>query len=292
MNDKIHTPVLADEVLHYLAPVNGDDYLDLTAGYGGHAELVGDKIGNSGTMTLVDRDVQAIEHLAERFDNDSRIRIYHNDYLEASNGLIEMGQRFDCILADIGVSSPHLDNPDRGFSFMNDGPLDMRMDMNQELTADIIVNQWSEEQLMKILSDFGEIRGSRRMAADIIENRPIHSTSELATIIQKRTSFSRRMRVSAQVFQALRITVNDEIGQLRNSIELWVKLLKPGGRLAIITFHSLEDRIVKQYFAEHSGDRFDSDLILLTKRPVTGSKSELVSNPRSRSAKLRVSQRK
>lgn len=292
MNDNIHIPVLVDEVLHYLAPDDGDDYLDLTAGYGGHAELVGKKIGSEGTMTLVDRDVQAIEHLAERFENDRRVQIYHNDYLEASRGLLEIERKYDCILADIGVSSPHLDNPNRGFSFMSDGPLDMRMDTSQELTAEIIVNQWSDELLVKILYDFGEVKGSRLLAADIVANRPIRSTNELTAIINKRTRYSQRMRVCAQVFQALRVAVNDELGQLRSSMPLWASLLKPGGRLAVITFHSLEDRIVKQYFAEHGGNRYDAELKLLTKGPVTCSESELAFNPRARSAKLRVSQRK
>jgi 16S rRNA (cytosine1402-N4)-methyltransferase len=292
MNNHTHLPVLANEVLQYIRPSEGDDYLDVTAGYGGHAGLILEKIGKSGSMTLVDRDLSAVEHLAKCFAQDKRVKIYHNDYLTASQGLAQDGPQFDCILADIGVSSPHLDNPDRGFSFMNDGPLDMRMDTTQELTADTVVNQCSEKRLVGILREYGEVRGATRLARAIIDHRPLHTTKALATIIQNNTSPPARMRVCAQVFQALRIVVNDELGQLERSLPLWLQLLRPKGRLGVITFHSLEDRIVKQFFAEHAGNRFDAELLLLTKGVVTGENTEIVLNPRARSAKLRVAQRK
>lgn len=286
MSDEIHTPVLIDAVVELLAPKEGQTYLDLTAGYGGHAAEVLKQLGNQGKATLVDRDSLAVAHLTERFKDEPRVTIVHGDYLSVSNALHDQGKRFDCILADIGVSSPHLDNPDRGFSFMNDGPLDMRMDTSAPLTAAKLVNTAKEEDLADMLYQYGEVTGSRRIAKLIVQNRPFTTTSELAAIIPG--THKVRMRVRAQVFQALRIVVNDELGQLQRSLPLWQGLLKPGGRLAVITFHSLEDRIVKQYFADRGGDRFDSEFTILTKRPVVGTETELVFNPRARSAKLRA----
>lgn len=288
MDNNVHQPVLAESTLSLLAPVEGQAYLDLTAGYGGHASLVLESLGDKGSAVLVDRDQNAISHLNQRFLGDERVKILHADYESASSKLVAEGKTFDCILADIGVSSPHLDNPDRGFSFMNEGPLDMRMDPSAPLTAAKLIENSDEEELANILFRYGEVRGNRSLARHIIEHRPYSSTTELAEIVKARTFGPQRMRVLAQVFQALRIAVNDELGQLERSLPLWVKLLKPGGRLAVITFHSLEDRIVKQYFAEHGGNRFDSEFEVLTKQPVVGTKNEIVFNPRARSAKLRV----
>lgn len=286
MNDKLHIPVLLDAVLELLNPRPGQNYLDLTAGYGGHAGAVLKRIGESGRVTLVDRDLNAVEHLRRLYSDDKRVTILHQDYLSASRTLLDRSENFDCILADIGVSSPHLDNPDRGFSFMNDGPLDMRMDTSAPINAAKVVNDSSEEGLANILHQFGEVRGSRRLAKIIVQHRPFSSTSELATVIPG--THKHRMRVLSQVFQALRIVVNDELGQLSSSLPLWASLLKSEGRLGVITFHSLEDRIVKQYISDHGGDRFDSEFHILTKRPVVSTKNELVLNPRARSAKLRV----
>lgn len=293
MNDQLHQPVLAQEVLTILKPKLGDSYLDLTAGYGGHASLVAGQVGTNGSLTLVDRDVEAVHILAEKFGSDERVRIYQNDYQTASRGLIDSGELFDCILADIGVSSPHLDNPDRGFSYMQDGPLDMRMDRSQELTAQTIVNEWSAEDLVTVLRDFGEVRHARKIVRSIEEKRPLATTSDLASIIKACTPSQYHKRVLSQVFQAMRIAVNGELTQLGHSLPLWHKLLKPGGRLAVISFHSLEDRMVKQYFAEYaSKHRYDSDLVLLTKRSIVCTPEQLVINPRARSAKLRAVQRK
>lgn len=286
MNDKLHIPVLLDAVLELLDPRQGQSYLDLTAGYGGHAQAVLERIGESGRVTLVDRDPNAIAHLGHRFSGDKRVTIMQQDYLAASRALLDRNESFDCILADIGVSSPHLDNPDRGFSFMNEGPLDMRMDISAPITAAQVVNESSEEDLANILHQYGEVRGSRRLANIIVQHRPFSTTSELATVIPG--THKLRMRVLSQVFQALRIVVNDELGQLSKSLPLWPSFLKPGGRLGVITFHSLEDRIVKQYFSDYGGERFDSEFTILTKRPVVCTKNELVLNPRARSAKLRV----
>lgn len=292
MNDKVHLPVLAEQVLHYLDPRPGESYLDLTAGYGGHAALMLEKLGDSGRAVLVDRDQNAIAHIEARFNSDPRVEIIHNDFAHASKDLDANNRRFDCILADIGVSSPHLDNPDRGFSFMNEGPLDMRMDQRQSTTAAMLINESDEQTLANMLFRYGEVRSSRRLASSIIENRPIATTKELATIIKESTKGPHQTRVLAQVFQALRIAVNDELSMLERSLPYWLSLLNPGGRLGVISFHSLEDRIVKQFFADRGGDRFDSELIILTKQPIGGTQDQIVFNPRARSAKLRVAQRK
>jgi len=286
MNDKIHTTVLLESTLGLLDPRPGQSYLDLTAGYGGHAGQVLERLGESGTAILIDRDPNAIAYLKKRFKADPRVTILQGDYLSISENLLAQNRRFDVILADIGVSSPHLDNPDRGFSFMHEGPLDMRMDTTSGITAADVVNASSEEELADILHHYGEVRGSYKLARTIIEHRPFQSTTELAAVIPGTHKI--RMRVLAQVFQALRIVVNDELGQLSKGLPLWADLLTIGGRLGVITFHSLEDRIVKQYFQAHGGERFDSELTILTKRPVVATKSEVVFNPRARSAKLRV----
>lgn len=288
----IHIPVLAEEVIAHLNPQAGEHYLDLTAGYGGHARRVLDRLGDSGRAMLVDRDQNAVDHVTELFAVDPRVEIRHNDFYAASQQLLEEGQRFDLILADIGLSSPHIDNASRGFSFMKDGPLDMRMDPRAALTAHDIVNTYSREDIVSLLQRFGEVRGAGRITDAIIEARPIETTTQLADVINTSTPRYPKVRLEAQIFQALRIVVNAELEQLERSMPIWHQLLKPNGRLAVISFHSLEDRIVKRYAKEHGGDRYDADLSILTKLPVTCTPEESFSNPRARSAKLRVLQRK
>jgi 16S rRNA (cytosine1402-N4)-methyltransferase len=287
-----HLPVLIEEVLHYLDPKPAEHYLDLTAGYGGHARRVMEKIGTDGKAVLVDRDQNAVEHVAKLFKEDNRVQILHSDFHAASQQLYEEGTKFDLILADIGLSSPHLDNASRGFAFQTEGPLDMRMDPRQATTAHELVNTWPKEDLVSIFQKYGEVRGAVRIVDAIVAARPIQTTSQLASIIKQSTRGYPKVRLEAQIFQALRIAVNEELEQLKQSLPLWHKLLKPGGRLAVISFHSLEDRMVKQYFQEHGGDRYDAELSILTKQPVTSTPEESSLNPRSRSAKLRVAQRK
>lgn len=291
MTDK-HIPVLAKDVIELLNPHAGEHYLDLTAGYGGHARSVIDRLGNDGKAVLVDRDQNAIQHLTKLFASDSRIELIHDDYYSASKKLVEDGAKFDLILADIGLSSPHIDNAERGFSFQNDGPLDMRMDPRQQQTAAQIVNMTDREELLSILHTYGEVRGAGRIVDAIIAARPIETTTQLASIINSSTPRYPKVRLEAQVFQAIRIAVNAEIDQLTQSLPIWHNLLNKGGRLAVISFHSLEDRIVKQYAQEYGGDRYDADLAILTKQPVVATAQESFSNPRARSAKLRVLQRK
>ncbi len=290
MSQIIHTPVLLDAVMTYLAPKNGESYLDLTAGYGGHAGAVMERTQAPKVAVLVDRDQTAIEALAP-FGNQGA-RVIHASFEEASRLLVQQGEHFDMLLADLGVSSLHLNTASRGFAFSQDGPLDMRMDQRAELTAEQVVNTYDAAQLERILRVYGEEPRARAVASALVAHRPIRTTAELASIIAGVMPKGSKMHPATRSFQAIRIAVNDELGQLERSLPLWLQLLTPGGRLAVISFHSLEDRIVKQAFQEVSGDRYDAAYNLLTKRPVVASDNEKVTNPRARSAKLRVLQRK
>jgi 16S rRNA (cytosine1402-N4)-methyltransferase len=292
MTDKtnaLHVPVLYTETLQYLAPQKGESYLDLTAGYGGHASAVHEH--TQARMTLVDRDQMAIGRLRERF-TEEQAEIKHSDFLDASRTLAREGRMFDMILADLGVSSPHLNIASRGFAFQQDGPLDMRMDQNQELTAETVANTYSEDQLVQILKEYGEEPRAFTIARAIIAARPLTSTAQLAQVVANTFRGYSKTHPATRTFQALRIAVNDELRQVAEALPLWVQMLKPSGRLAVISFHSLEDRIVKVALAERAGDTYDAELQLLTKRPVVASADELVSNPRARSAKLRVAVKK
>lgn len=284
---KQHVPVLLDETLQYLNPNTGDRYLDLTAGYGGHAQAVLERTGSLTPATLVDRDINAIDELKQLFGAID-IDLRHTDFLSASRDLIAEGRQYDLILADLGVSSPHLNETARGFSVQGTGPLDMRMDQTQAITASTILNTYSEDQLTDILKRYGEEPKSRQIARTIIENRPLATTDQLADIAKKAWPGFSRTHPATRTFQAIRIAVNDELGLLENSLPLWLQLLAPGGRIAVISFHSLEDRMVKQAMQAQAGNRYDAELTLLTKRPITASATELVHNPRARSAKLRA----
>ncbi len=288
--NKKHIPVLSDAVLQYLQPKEGESYLDLTAGYGGHAELILERTLQPNMATLVDRDQNATMHLSERFGEGEGPKIVKKDYFTASKELLAEAKQFDMILADIGVSSPHLDMVSRGFSFTGEGPLDMRMDQSQHLTAEIIVNEYSEQELADTISKYGEEPAGKAIARLICQNRPIKTTTELAQVVARayKTKYKGHSKVNpaTKTFQALRIAVNDELAQLEQSLGLWADLLAPSGRLAVITFHSLEDRIVKRFLKENS-QGLDDKLTLLTKKPVTASQQEIDFNPRARSAKLR-----
>lgn len=277
--------------MQYLNPQPGDSLLDLTAGYGGHATAILAKTSSPNTTVLIDRDANAIRELEQQLGGLG-VTLRWQDFLSASDELAAEGQQFDLILADLGVSSPHLNVAERGFAFSITGPLDMRMDQRQSLTAETIVNSWSAKELIDILKRYGEEPKARAIAQLIIDNRPHSTTSELAAVVAQAWPGYSRVHPATRTFQALRIAVNDELGLLERSIPLWLSLLKPGGRIVIISFHSLEDRIVKQVLSEASGERYDADLLLLTKRPATASPSELVSNPRARSAKLRAAAKK
>lgn len=289
--ETLHNPVLLSEVLANLAPQVGESYLDLTAGYAGHASEILAVTQNYKEATLVDRDSFAIEFLEAKYPEykEKGPEILHKDFYNAMSLLIECGKTYDLILADFGVSSPQLDFKERGFSFAKEGPLDMRMNREQELSAADIVNKWSFENLIEIFEKYGEMSPgfSRKVAREIVLSRPFKTTTELAQAIAGNAKHS-RIHPATKAFQAIRIVVNDELGQIEKSLPLLPKLLKPGGRVGIITFHSLEDRLVKDYFKEASSLGEESELKLITKSPIAAEKMELVINPRARSAKLRA----
>jgi len=283
-----HIPVLLQPVLTYLAPKQGETYLDLTGGYGGHAAAVLEQTQNPTGMILVDRDLNAVKALSAKFEGRG-VQIRQADFLTASRELQTEGKKFDLILADLGVSSPHLNQASRGFSIAQDGPLDMRMDQTQPLTAEEVVNTYKEAELAELIKRYGEEPKSRQIASLIVNNRPIKTTKQLATIVAKAWPGHSKVHPATRTFQGLRIAVNDELELLRKSLPIWIEnLLAPGGRIAIISFHSLEDRIVKDAFKQAGGDRYDASIQIVTKKPVVGDQDEIVFNPRARSAKLRV----
>jgi 16S rRNA (cytosine1402-N4)-methyltransferase len=286
--NQLHVPVLLKEVLEYLAPEEGDSYLDLTGGYGGHAAAILERTGGFDKSVLVDRDLSAIKQLEERFKSH-KIRLMHADFYTASMQLNQKPQKFNLILADLGVSSQHLNQASRGFSIKADGPLDMRMDQSQSLTAEQIVNSYRTEDLAGLIRQYGEEPRAKQIASLIVNNRPIKTTEQLSSIVALAWPGYSKVHPATRTFQALRIAVNDELELIRKSLPIWLDdLLAPGGRIVVISFHSLEDRLVKQALSERSGDRYDASLKLLSKRPIVGNKTELVFNPRARSAKLRA----
>lgn len=286
-NNQIHRPVLQSEVLSLLDPKAGESYLDLTAGYGGHAEAILARTLNPDKAVLIDRDEEAVKHLGAMFSSQP-VKIIHQDFLSASKELVSKGEKFDLILADLGVSSLHMDKAERGFSLKGSGPLDMRMDQSQSLDAEQIVNRYDEPELIRILRDYGEEPKAARIARAITAHRPISSTDQLAAVVAKAWPGPSRIHPATRTFQAIRIAVNSELEQLEQALSLWLDLLAPGGRIAVISFHSLEDRIVKRALSEASGNRYDAELKLLNRGPVTPDNNEIVSNPRARSAKLRA----
>lgn len=285
-----HVPVLLPEVLKALSPRPKESYLDLTAGYGGHAEPILDVTLNYKDSVLVDRDEFAVEYLKSKFKN--AIAIMHTDFYDAVLQLIECGKTFDLILADFGVSSPQLDNDERGFSYHHDGPLDMRMDQRQTLTAADIINHRSERELTDLFVSYGEEKPGRAkmLAREIVTHRPFTTTQQLADLILSKSRYS-RTHPAAKIFQAVRIAVNDELKEIEKTLPLLPKLLNQNGRIAIITFHSLEDRLVKDYFKEATSHGEESVLRLNSRKPIVAGPNELVINPRARSAKLRVATR-
>lgn len=286
--EELHQPVLLSAVLEVLQPRAGESYLDLTAGYAGHASRILDVTQNYKDSALVDRDENAIRVLEGKFAS-LPISLKHEDFYSAVLQEIECGNAYDLILMDFGVSSPQLDRAERGFSFAKDGPLDMRMDPRQTLDAATIVNHWSENKLSDILMEYGEEKPglARLMARTIVHGRPWTSTAQLGEAL-KRFGHGGRIHPATRVFQAIRIVVNDELGEIEKTLPLIPKVLKPGGRVAMITFHSLEDRLVKEFLKAESSLGEESPLRILTKKPITAANEELFINPRARSAKLRA----
>ena len=280
-----HIPVLSQEVITGLNIQPGGNYLDLTVGGGGHSRLILETAEDV-KVTCVDQDEDALKAAKENLSEfGDRVNFIHSNF--ANYQFIE--NSYDGILADLGVSSYHLDNPERGFSFRNTANLDMRMNQQQSLTAGDIINEWDEKELADIFFKYGEERLSRRIARRIIEKRPFDTTTELANAIAYSVPPKYRhgrIHPATRVFQALRIAVNDELKALETLIEKAPNALIPGGRIAIISFHSLEDRPVKH------GLRNSPLLRILTKKPIIATEEETKQNPRSRSAKLRIAEKK
>lgn len=282
-----HVPVLLAASLELLDPQPDDRYLDLTAGYGGHASAFLERTGSYTTSVLVDRDENAIKCLQPLAEKG--VRLLHTDFLSAARELVEANEQFDLLLVDLGVSSPQLDQSARGFSFKMDGPLDMRMDTGQELDARRYLQTVRETELATIIQKYGEepLGVARRYAKAIKAASDIETTTQLAEIIASHhVGRWQKIHPATRTFQAIRIAVNDELGQIERMLPLLPKLLKKGGRVGIISFHSLEDRLVKQYFAEQARAGYEAELSLVNKKPRSG--TEDVYNPRARSAKLRV----
>lgn len=286
----IHTPVLLDEAVQFLAPVDGGIYIDGTLGLGGHTEKILQSCSPSGRVIGFEWDDNALKLATKRLKPfGRRYSAQHRNYSEIMDGLTEMGiHGVDGLLLDLGVSSLQFDNATRGFSFQADGPLDMRMDRRRHPSAEEIINNFSKDDLADIFYYFGEERQARRIASHIVTEREkerIKTTSHLAHIIAgaiPRKFHPRKIHVATKVFQALRIAVNKELDNLTTVLNFITEILKPGGRICIITFHSLEDRLVKWKFK-------DNPLLhVLTKKPVTPSNEEIKMNPRARSAKLRA----
>jgi 16S rRNA (cytosine1402-N4)-methyltransferase len=291
----IHAPVLLKEAIDFLAVRRGGTYIDATVGLGGHSYEIAKRLGAPGHLIGLDKDPSALEiarkKLAPQSADWPEITLLHRSFAEIANG--EQAATVDGILADIGVSSLQLDNAARGFSFQAEGPLDMRMDPHAERTAEQVVNHLDERQLADVIYEFGEERRSRRIARAICRSRPIRSTAHLADVIsaaaRPMNQAERRIHPATRTFQALRIFVNRELDDLKALLAAAPQILKPGGRIIVISFHSLEDRIVKDAFRD--GAMKDMYYRILTKKPVTASEEESDRNPRARSAKLRAAER-
>ena len=282
-----HKPVLLKEVLGILAPQKGETYLDVTAGGGGHAHAVAQTL-NARDLTLVDADPEAIVRLKQEF---TQAKIYNNSFADQISQFANKSQKFDLILADLGLSSFQLDNPVRGFSFLHDGPLDMRFNHQQGSSLHELLENVSLEELTTIIRDYGQEISSKKIARQIQLKRP-QTTYQLAQLVKqvKRQPF-KRLHPATQTFMALRIWVNRELEELRVFLEKAPQLLNPGGRLAIISFHSLEDRLVKTTFKDLTDGEYDTDYRLKTKKPIVPPINSLVAHRQARSAKLRALER-
>ena len=293
MDKPQHVPVLLEEVLNFLNVRPGAVIVDATLGLGGHSAAIARKLGATGKLICFDRDPQAMRLAKARLDEVRaelgsempEVRFEPRAFSEAAK-VVEPAS-LDGLLADFGVSSLQLDEAQRGFSFRSEGPLDMRMDTRSGMTAEQVVNQLGEKELADLIYEFGEERRSRRIARAIVRARPISTTAQLAQLISAAAPPMKgdKIHPATRTFQALRIRVNDELGEIRTLLESAPSLLKPGGRLVLISFHSLEDRLVKDAFRE--GGR-QGVYEVLTKKPVTATAEEERLNPRSRSAKLRA----
>jgi 16S rRNA (cytosine1402-N4)-methyltransferase len=296
MKSPRHVPVLLEEVLEYLNVRPGGVICDATLGLAGHSSEIAKRLGGRGRLIGFDRDPEAMEAAkvrleevrAELGDEMPEVVFEPRAFSEASS-VIEPGS-LDGLLADFGVSSLQLDEAHRGFSFRTEGPLDMRMDTRTGETAEQVVNQEDENELADLIYEFGEERRSRRIARAIVRARPITTTAELARIVSAEAPPMKGEKIhpATRTFQALRIRVNNELGEIQSLLKSAGSLLKPGGRLVLISFHSLEDRLVKDAFREAGRAKVFQ---VLTKKPVVADEQEQMRNPRSRSAKMRAAEK-
>lgn len=282
-----HVPVLLNEALQYLDPKPGARFIDATLGAGGHTREILERTGPDGQVLAIDQDESALSNAKAMLESfGSRVIFVHSNFRAVGKIAEDHGfLNCDGVLADIGISSMMVDDPSRGFSFMREGPLDMRMDRTQALTAADVVNGYSEKEIADILYTFGEERRSRPISRSIVRSRPLHRTTDLVRAIERVSGGPRHGQIhpATRTFQALRIYVNDELGSLENFLDSSMTVVRSGGRVVVISFHSLEDRIVKQRFrASTARGR------VLTKKVVTATDEEVRSNPRARSAKLRA----
>jgi 16S rRNA (cytosine1402-N4)-methyltransferase len=305
--DRFHTPVLYQPVLENLAIWSGGVYLDGTVGTGGHAAGILEASSPDGRLLAMDRDPEALCLSAERLaPYGERVTLVHASFVEMGEVASQLGfAALDGLLLDLGISSRQLGDAKRGFSFQLDGPLDMRLDPTDDVTAAKLVNELSQEELADIIYRYGEERESRRIARAIVAERPIRSTHELASVVSRAVrNRARGIHPATRTFQALRIAVNGELEAIATALPQGISLLRPGGRLAVIAFHSLEDRIVKQFFLRESRDcvcppeipvcacGHRATLNLVTRKPVRPTAAEVDANPRSRSARLRIAEKK
>lgn len=284
----MHVPVLKKEVIEYLSPKENGTYIDCTAGFGGHSEEILKHIGENGKLLMIEWDKDVFNQLKEKYGGDNRVKVVNDTYANLEMIVDNAGfKNIDGILLDIGISSYDIDSSGRGFTFRKDEPLDMRFNKENEKTASEVVNSYNEDDIEAVLREYGEERFSRRIAKKIIEYRKekkIESTFELAEIIKQ--CLPGWKKDLSRSFQAIRIEVNQELNNLQTVLPQCVKLLSPGGRLVIISFHSLEDRIVKNYFKEQK-----EIAKVLTKKPVIATEQEILNNSRSKPAKLRALQK-
>lgn len=298
-----HKPVLYQEIIHALQPRDSGRYVDGTLGAGGHARGILDACAPSGLLLGFDVDAQALSLARQTLSAyGNRAYFAHASYAALSEQLKRLGwDAVDGVLLDLGASSMQFDNPERGFSLMQDGPLDMRFGVNATISAEEVVNAFDESELADLIFRYGEERESRKIARAIVAARPLHTTGELVAVVERvRPRRGEKIHPATQTFQALRIAVNDELASVRKTLPQALAALKSGGRLAVISFHSLEDRIVKEYFREQSRalinppyeriyeEERQAQTKLVNKKPITARAEEINENPRARSAKLRI----
>ncbi|SNB47809.1 16S rRNA (cytosine(1402)-N(4))-methyltransferase RsmH [Geobacter sp. DSM 9736] len=306
-----HASVMLEESLRFLAPRSGGIYVDGTLGGGGHAERILADTAPDGRLIAFDKDPDALSAAGQRLSPfGSRVRLVHGDFAVLSSALAEMGiDGIDGIMLDLGVSSHQLDSGERGFSFQQDAPLDMRMDTTKGVTAADIVNNESREELIRIIREYGEERWASRIASAIVRARetlPVTSTLQLAELVKgaiPRPAWEDRIHPATRTFQGLRIAVNDELGSIRRGLPAAMQLLNRGGRAVVISFHSLEDRIVKDTFRSFTGRCTcprdlpvcvcgqSAAVRILTAKPVRAGEDEIAANPRARSARLRAAEK-